>query len=89
VTARLDQRTDADHVIHVTIMTPGETLFEGEVTAAVLPGDRGDFEVLRFHRPLIGLLRPGPIVLDGREAMRVRRGVVRVNRDRLVALVES
>ena len=76
-------------MIHVTIMNPDATLYEGEVAGVVLPGDRGDFEVLRFHKPLIGLLRSGRIVLGGGRSLPVKRGVVRVNHDRLVALVEQ
>ena len=76
-------------MIEVTILNPNEMLYGGQAESVVLPGDSGDFEVLSYHKPVIALLRPGQIVLDGHRAVEIRRGVARAHLDRLVALVEQ
>lgn len=75
-------------MIQVTVLTAQSVLHEGEAASVVLPGDRGVFEVLPMHKPILSLLRPGRIVIDQERALPVRGGVVRVRGDRLVALVE-
>ena len=76
-------------MIDVTIMTPKTVLFEDEVESAVFPGDKGDFEVLQFHKSLLSRLRPGQICLNDDEFIDVTAGVVRVYRDQVIALVEQ
>jgi F-type H+-transporting ATPase subunit epsilon len=39
--------------MQLEIMTPEETLFEGEVESVQLPGSNGSFEILKRHAPLI------------------------------------
>lgn len=75
-------------MVHVTILNPKETLYDGEVARVSFPGSSGDFEVLEFHKPAIGLLRKGRIVLDFSRVIPVDRGIVRVLRDQVIALVE-
>jgi len=75
-------------MIEVTILNPKETLYSGVASSIILPGDTGDFEVMRYHKPVISLLRQGRIVLDGETALPIRRGVARAHLDTLVALVE-
>jgi len=76
-------------MLRVTILNPKETLFAGEAESVILPGDKGDFEILPFHKPLISLLRGGRIVLNGDRGLPISRGVVRVEHDQVVALVEQ
>jgi F-type H+-transporting ATPase subunit epsilon len=75
-------------MIRLIILNPKETLFEGNTESVLLPGDKGDFEILPFHKPIISLLRKGTIVIDGHREMPISRGVVRVRNDQIVALVE-
>ncbi len=75
-------------MIHITVLNPKERLFEGEAESVVLPGDNGDFEILPFHKPIISLLRGGTIIVGSRQ-LKIRRGIARVIRDQVVALVEQ
>jgi F-type H+-transporting ATPase subunit epsilon len=86
---------DAHHIqetsdlVHVTILNPKETLYEGRVKSVSFPGESGDFEVQEFHKPTISMLRKGDVVLDMRRAIGVERGIVRVQDDKVIALVEQ
>ena len=46
-------------MLNVTLITPAQTLFEGQASTLTLPGDEGDFGVLPGHMPLISTLRAG------------------------------
>ncbi|MEI8349082.1 MAG: hypothetical protein WCI77_02915 [Candidatus Omnitrophota bacterium] len=72
----------------VIVLNPKHELFEGTARNVILPGDRGEFEVLDFHRPIISLLKEGNIVIDGK-LLPIKRGVAKFCKDELVALVEE
>ena len=76
-------------MLHVTILNPKETLYEGRVESVSFPGESGDFEVQEFHKPTISMLRKGNVVLDMRTAIVVERGIGRVQEDEVIALVEQ
>jgi len=73
----------------VTILNPKRTIYEGEAKSVFLPGDAGEFEVLELHKPIIGLLKAGEIIIDWSKSVAITKGVVRMRKDELVALVEE
>ena len=75
-------------MLQVVILTPAELLFKGQAHHVILPGEQGVFEVLPFHRPLVTRLLPGYVLVDD-QPFPIRRGVVKVSRDVLTAIVES
>ena len=76
-------------MLKVTVISPKRTIFEGEARSVSLPGQEGEFEVLEFHKAIISLLKQGEIVIDGLKALVITKGIVRVHKDELVALVEE
>ena len=74
-------------MITVTLLSAHEVLFEGQARQVILPGEQGVFEVWPFHRPLVSRLLPGLIVVD-EQSFAIRRGVVKVTREAVSALVE-
>ncbi|MFH1199356.1 MAG: hypothetical protein V1650_04290 [Candidatus Omnitrophota bacterium] len=76
-------------MLKVTILNPRRTVYEGEASSVFLPGDLGEFEVLEFHKPVISLLRQGEIIIDGKHSVAIKKGIVRMRSDELVALVEE
>jgi F0F1-type ATP synthase epsilon subunit len=72
-----------------TILNPKRTLIEKEVFSIFLPGTEGEFEVMQFHKPLIALLKSGHIIINWEEALKIRKGVVMVHQDELIAMVEE
>lgn len=71
----------------VSIFDQGRKLYENLVSQVSLPGAQGEFAVLDFHAPMIGLLKAGRIVVDGKH-LPIRRGIAMVQRNELLVLVE-
>ena len=58
--------------IYLTVLTPQETLFEGNVEKVELPGEKGRFMVLNNHAPVISSLVEGSVVyVSGGEQGRI------------------
>ena len=82
--------TETDN-IRLQVLTPKETVFEGNVSKVELPGDMGRFMVLRNHAPVISSLSEGDVVYmsAGVEVrLRIRSGFVRVNCNEVVVCAE-
>jgi F-type H+-transporting ATPase subunit epsilon len=68
-------------MIHLEIITPDSTLFEGEVNSVKLPGTGGSFETLSNHAAVISSLEKGTIVVktnEGNKEFEVSGGIVEV-----------
>lgn len=68
--------------IHLLIVSPEKTLFEGQVKYVRLPGSAGQFAVFHNHAPLISSLDAGEVVYrSGKDKNRVNisGGFVEVN----------
>lgn len=79
--------------MHLEIITPDESLFNGEVESVILPGSKGSFQVLKNHAALISSLTEGKIKYkegSGDEnVILIRKGMVEVLRNNVIVLVES
>ena len=73
----------------VTVLNPKRVIYEAEAKSVFLPGDQGGFEVLEFHKPVISLLRRGEIVIDWNKYVAITKGVAKMYKNELVALVEE
>ena len=72
----------------VLILTLDKVIFEGRGKSLVLPGEKGVFEVLPYHKDLLTRLMPGPMVLDGR-TFPIRRGVAKVGMNEVTVIIEE
>ena len=75
-------------VLDVTVITQVKVIYEGRARSVILPGDAGVFEVLPFHKRILSRLLKGRIEVDGK-SFPILRGVVKVERNHLVAVVEE
>ena len=73
----------------IVIMTPEALLYQNEVESAFFIGDRGEYELLAYHYPVIGILKQGNIILNWREAVPVKFGVIRFFANDCIVLVEE
>lgn len=64
-------------------------LFEGQAASVFLPGEEGEFELLDYHCPLIGLLGAGHVVMDQSTRLPIRNGIVKFSQNECVMLVED
>ena len=77
--------------IRLQVLTPKETIFEGDVSKVEVPGDKGRFMVLKDHAPVISSLSEGYVVYmsAGVESrLRIQSGFVRVNCNEVVVCAE-
>ena len=73
----------------VTVLNPKHVLFDGEARSVFLPGDLAEFELLDYHVPIVSLLRPGHVVVDGKTEIRIKKGMVKFDRNECMILVEE
>ncbi len=45
----------------LVILTPGQTVYEGQATAVNMPGTGGKIEILENHAPIVASLKEGTI----------------------------
>ena len=77
-----------DKSLEISVITPDGLLFQGKAHSVTFPGEKGVFEVLPQHKPLLSRLIRGMIVIDSR-AIAVRRGIVKLGLNKLIAIVET
>lgn len=77
--------------LHLMIVSPESTLFDGDVEIVTLPGEMGSFSVLRNHASLVSTLVQGEIKYraEGEEkSIGISSGFVEVRNNRVSACVE-
>ena len=70
-------------------MTPEELLYQKEVESVFFTGDKGEYELLAYHYPVLGILAQGNIIIDWREAVPIKFGVVRFFANSCIVLIEE
>lgn len=78
--------------MHVKIIKPDATLYDGPATLLQLPGTNGLFEILENHAPIISSLAGGRIRLqaDGEEekTFEIKAGVLKGQNNDILILVQ-
>ncbi len=78
--------------MYLEIITPEETLFNGEVNYVKIPGSEGSFGVLRNHAPLISSLGEGIIKIkdenNEEREFEIKGGVTEVLKNNIVILAK-
>jgi F-type H+-transporting ATPase subunit epsilon len=74
-------------LVEVIVLGPDRLLFEGRVSHVIFPGEQGTFEIGPFHRPIVSRLFPGVVTIEN-NSLPIKRGVVKVERNKVTALVE-
>jgi len=75
--------------MNVVVLNPKHVIYEGEAQSVFLNGDTAEFELLDHHAPIVSLLRPGDVVVDGHEKIPVKRGMVKFLNNECMILVEE
>ncbi len=73
----------------LTVLSPKQTIFEGEAISLFLPGDLAEFEILDYHAPIVSLLRTGNVLVDGVRKIPIERGMLTFDRNECIILVEE
>ena len=77
-------------MLNVKILSPEKTLFSGEAESVKVPGEKGRFEILPGHAPIISSLIAGKVVCSGKDNLEldIKGGFVDVKRDKVSVCVE-
>ena len=77
--------------LHLVIVSPERTIYDGKADSVVLPGELGSFQVLVNHAPIISSLQAGTlsyVTKEGEEhAEEVKGGFVEMNGNRVSVCV--
>ena len=78
--------------MHIRIIKPDTTLFEGQATLIQLPGTGGLFEIMENHAPITSSLAEGTIRVQTAEAEEklfdIKAGVVKGQQNDILVLVQ-
>lgn len=76
--------------LHAVVISPERTLYSSKVEALIVPGEKGQFEILRNHAPLISSLTTGTIICRGNEPfeLQINSGFVEVKDNEVTLCVE-
>lgn len=74
--------------LDVMVLSPTDVIFEGKVKSVIVPGEQGVFEIQPFHKRILSRLVGGTMTIDG-QRFPMRRGIVRVNQNRVTVVMEE
>ena len=70
------------------ILSARQLIFEGEVNSLFVTGDCGEYELLAYHYPLIGIVA-GELVINWEKRVPVKGGVIRFFANECNVMVEE
>ncbi|MFH0753712.1 MAG: hypothetical protein V2A70_04025 [Candidatus Omnitrophota bacterium] len=70
------------------VMSAKQLIFEGEIQSLFISGDRGEYELLAYHYPLIGIVA-GELLIDFDKRVVVKGGVVRFFANECNVIIEE
>jgi len=79
--------------MNLTVLTPDEEIFNGEVTSVKVPGADGQFEVLTGHAPIVAALIKGSVRLikekGEKMTFKINKGFIEVLNNEVALLVQG
>ena len=73
------------------ILSPEKSIFSGEILSVKVPGEFGEFEILKNHAPIISNLKAGFVFITNRDMNKqkqeIRGGVIEVISNKIIILV--
>ena len=77
-----------DSFFELLVLTLDRVVYEGKAKSLILPGEKGVFEILPYHKKLLTRLVRGPMILDG-SAFSIQRGVAKVGLNEVTVIIEE
>jgi F-type H+-transporting ATPase subunit epsilon len=76
----------------IEILSPAKPIFKGEAERVILPGEKGEFGILKGHAPFLATLAKGMIRVrapEGEKAFEIETGFVEVNDSGVTVLAKQ
>lgn len=74
-------------MLDVVVLSLEKVHFRGKASSLICPGEQGTFEIAPFHRPFTSCLLSGDLRVGDR-VFPIRRGVVRVEKNAVLCIVD-
>jgi len=71
------------------ILSPHTLIYQNEIQSIFVRGDDGEYEILAYHYPLLGVLRKGDIIINWNERISVNGGVLKFFANECTIIVEE
>lgn len=71
------------------VLSPNSLIYENEIQSLFLTGDQGEYELLAYHYPLLGVLKKSDIIINWNEKIPINGGVIRFFANECIILVEE
>ena len=79
--------------MNITVLTPDQEIYQGELISVKVPGVGGQFEILKNHAPLVSALEKGSVRLkiNNSESMNfsIEKGFIEVLNNEVSLLVQG
>ena len=77
----------------IEIVTPQKLYFSGEVVSVTAPGEKGQFQILKNHAPLLSSLKTGKVKLAladrTEQSFSISDGFLEVSSNKAILLTEN
>ena len=84
---------NSDKGFKIEIVTPQKLYFSGEVVSVTAPGEKGQFQILKNHAPLLSSLKTGKVKLAladrTEQSFSISDGFLEVSGNKAILLTES
>ena len=71
------------------ILSPRKLIYEKEIQSIFLTGDKGEYELLAYHYPLLGVLKKSDVIINWNEKISIQGGIVRFYANECTIMVEE
>jgi len=79
--------------LHCEIVTPQKVIYDGDVGLVTVPGEKGEFTLLKNHAPIISVLVKGKIRVIGKTGHEVffdcSSGVLECEKNKVTILIHK
>ncbi len=79
--------------MNLTVLTPDNEIFQGEVSSVKVPGADGQFEVRNGHAPIVAALAEGNVRLiksdNNKMTFNINKGFIEVLNNEIALLVQG
>jgi len=71
------------------VLSPHTLIYQNEIQSIFVRGDDGEYELLAYHYPLLGVLRKGDIIINWNERISINGGVLKFFANECTIIVEE
>ena len=70
-------------------MSPNRIVYQNEIQSIFLTGDQGEYEILAYHYPVLGVLKKSDVIINWNEKVPINGGVIRFFANECTILIEE